>query len=470
MKNIKILIIILVSFLAFMLSNSLIAQDDAYRQLQRAAGQNSVNVPPVNGPVPVGEQSSSSYNTDNSSAIIIAEYQRKAVSINNQGVLSHNAGNYRAAIKAYKKALWYDPYNETARNNLKNAREAQRNKYKYNRDLKSYTKAEQERKAKAERDRLAQVQRDSEAANIRNREQNNNTNNLTQTGSSIVDKLALVEAEKAQKDLEDAKIKLAELKIGLDNTNKKLKMYSKSLANNSSELDSWAEEVDKTYANTLKVSKEYFMQMFLKYSLLTNLDPKYKTGPYQKLEELLQSSDPVKKQWLLNEFADKNLQPKDVSKFVDLFMANADAASIGAQIFDGSPADSKTQLDAVLFINSVFEAKEWVKYEELKDCPMFKQMANVQGKTMPGDWFTQAKVIGEVYSDIVVQCVSWQNINRLNEDSESMSQKVNLLIYKQEQSIKQINCLEECIKGSDGKCMNKCTGKSKLHTPPPFLE
>jgi len=101
---------------------------------------------------------------------------------------------------------------------------------------------------------------------------------------------------------------------------------------------------------------------------------------------------------------------------------------------------------------------------------MFKQMANAKGKTMPGDWFTQAKVIGEVYSDLVVQCVSWSSINRLTEDSESMTQKVNLLIYKQEQTMKQIECLEDCIGGPDGKCMNKCTGKSKLHTPPPFLD
>ncbi len=465
MKTILISIFILsISAVAY-----LNAQDDAYQQLRRAAGTD-VNVPPVNGPVPVGEESSYN-NSSNSEAMIIANYQYKAVSVNNEGVNYQNSGRYRAAIRAYKKALWYDPYNETAKNNLAGAREALRITRQNNRNSKAYAKAEAERNALAEKERQAQAERDRIARQEQESTQNNsNLNNTHQTGNDIISRQVQIESEKAQKDLDEAKQKLSVLKTSLDNTNKQLKMYSKSLANNSGELESWGETVDKTYANTLKVSQEYFMQMFLKYSLLTNFDPKYKNGPYQKLEELLQSSDPVKKQWLLNEFADKNLNPDDVSKFVDLIMTNADAASLSSEIFFGDANSTKTQLDAVLFINSVFEAKDWVKYDELKDCPMFKQMANAKGKTMPGDWFTQAKVIGEVYSDLVVQCVSWKTINRLTEDSESMTQKVNLLIYKQEQTIKQINCLEECIKNSNGKCMNSCTGKSKLHTPPPFLD
>jgi len=465
MKKLLILLIIIgISATAY-----LCAQEDAYGQLRRAAGSDGY-VTPVNGPVPVGEESSYE-NTSNSDAQIIANYQYKAVSVNNLGVDYQNSGNYGAAIRAYKKALWYDPYNETARANLASAREARRMTHKNNRNARAYEKAEAERRAIAEKERLAQEERDRAAQRERELAGNNsNSINTHQTTSDIILKKAEIEAEKATKDLEEAKLKLVELKTSLDNTNKLLKMYSKSLANNSAELDSWGETVDKTYANTLKVSQEYFMQMFLKYSLLTNFDPKYKNGPYQKLEELLQSSDPVKKQWLLTEFADKNLNPDDVSKFVDLVMANTDAAAISSEIFFGDPENIKTQLDAVLFINSVFEAKEWVKYDELKDCPMFKQMANAKGKTMPGDWYTQAKVIGEVYSDLVVQCVSWKTINRLNEDSESMTQKVNMLIYKQDQTMKQIDCLENCIDGPDGKCMNKCTGKSKLHTPPPFLD
>ena len=141
-----------------------------------------------------------------------------------------------------------------------------------------------------------------------------------------------------------------------------------------------------------------------------------------------------------------------------------------SKIFYGSSSDVLTKLDAVLFVNSVFEAADWVSYDKLKEAPMFKQMAGVKGITKPGDWFAQAKVVGEVYSDLVVQCVSWKNINELITDNEEKYQKIDLLIIKQEQTIKQINCLEECIKGTDGKCINKCTGKTKLHTPPPFPE
>jgi tetratricopeptide (TPR) repeat protein len=441
---------------------SIFAQNDAYQQLQEAAGTNSGYIPPVNGPTILGDDANNSY-TNNANAQIIANYQTKAVSINNEGVVYHNSGNYNKAIRYYKKALWYNPYSEVARNNLKNARNAQKIYNKNKRITQSNN-----REAKRINKKVVKEQNN-----------HNNQQNLSQLAileakpntntDSEQDLNAKIEAEKAVQDLEEAQYILTDLKSRLNKTNRLLKTYSKSLANNSQELDTWAEMVDKTYKNTLNVSKEYFTQMFMKYNLLTNFDPKYKNGPYLKLKELLSSTDPKKSTWLINEFADKHLNPSDVEYVVGLLMLNNDAKSLTSQMFDGNSDKTKTNLDAVLFVNSIFESAKWIKYDDLKDAPFFRQMANGKNKTMPGEWFTQAKVIGEVYSDLVVQCVSWNNINRLNEDNAAKIQKVNLLIYSQERTVEQIKCIENSIKDDNLNNVNKCIGKTKLHTPPPFL-
>jgi len=440
-----------------------LSQNDAYNQLQQAAGNTSVYIPPVNGPVAVGEESSN-YEYNNTNAQIIANYQSKAYEINNDGVYYHNSGNYNKAIRYYKKALWYDPYNETARNNLQNAKEAKQQYHENKRSALKQQRNQQHEYAQNQNTQPSKPNNQNENTQHNRRDLNSQNTTLNNNNESNA------QALKANQDLEESKAKLSDLKVSLNNTNRLLKMYSQDLRNNTGELDKWAEMVDKTYQNTLDVSKEYFLNMFLKYSLLTNLDPENRDGPYRKLEDLLKSADPDMSSWLTKELTSQNIKPKDVEKFVELVLLGYDAETIGSKIFYGSSTDIKTKLDAVLFVNSVFEAADWVSYDKLKDAPMFKQIAGVKGITKPGDWFAQAKVVGEVYSDLVVQCVSWKNINELVKDNEEKSQKVDLLIIKQEQTIKQINCLEDCVKNPSGNCMNKCTGKTKLHTPPPFPE
>jgi tetratricopeptide (TPR) repeat protein len=401
--------------------NYAFSQGEAYNQLQQAAGGSSVYVVPVNGPIAVGEESQPSQ-ANNTNAQIIAGYQSKAYEFNNDGVSHHNSGNYQKAIKYYKKALWYDPYNETARNNLNNARKAKR---LYN-ENKRVAKNEQ-RKQRRETQQILEQPKDVTDNNASERDRINNPTSNSGI-SDLINEKARLEAEKANADLEESREKLTELKTSLDNTNRLLMIYSKSLANNSGELDKWAEMVDKTYQNTMNVSKEYFLNMFLKYSLLTNLDSQYRNGAYKKLEELLKSNDPQLNSWLTKELALQGIKVTDVEKFVDLVLLGCDAETLGSNIFSGSPDKIKTNLDAVIFVNSVFEAADWANYENFKDAPMFKQMAGVKGLTKPGDWFSQAKVVGEVYSDLVVQCISWQNINELVSDNEEKSHKVDMLI------------------------------------------
>lgn len=419
------------------------SQNEAYRQLQEAAGTNSSYVVPVNGPVAIGEESSSNTTVD-ANAVIIAGYQQSSYEINNQGVYFHNQGNYIKAIRYYKKALWYNPYNEVARNNLKNAQEAKRI---YKENIK-----------------IANNQNKKNAISINERRQQQQEIDKAPNNKEIAS-----EVKEADKQLQEATKKLIELQTQVNNINRLLASYSKSLKNNSGELNKWSETIDKTYQNTLDVSKEYFMQIFLKYSLLTNFDTEYRNAAYKKLENILSTSDPKTRVWLMNELTSKNISPDQLETFVNIISTGTDAAGLFNEIFNGTNNQTKTNLDAVLFINSVFEATGLVKYEDLKDSPFFKQMSGVKGKVMPSDWFAQAKVVGEVYSDLVVQCVAWYNIDKLNEDTEIISNKVNLLISNQEQTINQISCIEKAINENNLNQVNKCTGKTKLHTPPPFL-
>lgn len=452
MKKFNVQIIFTICLCGYVFTQS----NNAYQQAREMAGNPNIYIPPVNGPVAVGEESSSS--EYNSNAVIISSYINKAEEINNQGVYYHNSGNYNKAIKYYKKALWYNPYNETARENLKNAIEAKKIYRKNKKEaIRSYNKEK----------RILKKQEELFIAEQRKKEKDEEKEKKIY--DSKIELKAKTDAEKAVNDLKEATQKLSELKSSLDNTNRYLKLYTQALVNNNSELDKWGQLADNTYKNTLNVSKEYFMNMFLKYSLLNNLDPQYRNGPYKKIQEFLNNNSEMNN-WLKTELYSSNIDPDRIEKLVNLFLTTSDAAALESQIFFGTSNEVSKNLDAVLFINNLFDATGLVKYDKFKDLPMFKQMDKMKGVTSPADWFTQAKVVGEVYSDIIVQYYSWKNINELLNDNEEKSQKIDELITKQKYTISQINCLEECIKRPDGKCMNKCTGKTKLHTPPPPLK
>ena len=149
MKNSKLIIIIAV--LSMFFTYQLQAQS-AIGQLRTLSG-GSVYVPPVNDPVPYGQGSYSNNNAANNNAAIIAGYKSKATNINNKGVQYHNNGDYRAAITAYKKALWYNPYDETAKRNLENAKRALKEQRNSKRNAAAEKIREQERQRTAEKER-----------------------------------------------------------------------------------------------------------------------------------------------------------------------------------------------------------------------------------------------------------------------------------------------------------------------------
>jgi hypothetical protein len=377
--------------------------------------------------------SSSSYNTNTTSSYSASYYRRleKASDYNERAIRFMNSGDYSKAIRMLKKAQWYDPFNTTVKSNLAKARAALAN------------------------DKKTQ-------SILSNSSNNNNPQPITETSSNASEAKVI----QAEQKLEEAKQKVVALKKDVKRIHELLKMYTKSLQNNSSEFDKWGKTVDNAYQNTLNNSKEYVVQLFVKYSLFNSLDPEQKAGIYKKLNNLFHTNDPNTKRWLIEELASKNLTLDDIENVSNGINLLGDEASL----LKGDPNKIKQSLDAALFVNSIFETFKIVNYDDLIKTPFFKQMAKMSGKTAPGDFFAQAKMIGETYTDLAAICYSWYSINRLTEDTESMTQKVNNLISKQNIEMKQIDCLEQCIEIKSMNCMYTCTGKTRFQTPPPLPE
>jgi tetratricopeptide (TPR) repeat protein len=448
MNNCKLGHVILVAILSMSITSPLYAQS-AYGQLKNMV-PGSVNVPGVNGPANVSGSQNSSENK--SMAEKIAGYQRKSCDYNNKGVLKQNRENYSAAIAAYKKALWYDPYNETARNNLRSARKA----LKEDREQKTLKKEGQRRRAEAEAREVLERQIQEEKAKA----------------------IQITNIQNTVNNLDQSKARIASLKKDVDRIQNLLKMYTKSLHNNSDELDKWGKTVDVAYNNTLGEAKDYALD-YLSGKLLDIYKPHFKDGLYKRFNFLMNSDNPGVKQWFLEELADRHLTPDNIEKAMNAVTLSAS----GASLLVGGDNEVKYRLEALLFVNDIFETAGWVNYKGLITSDVFQKAIKPGGRFLnetakelesvaPSELFSQAKTIGEVYSDLVIQCVSWKTINRLSDTEEKMSQSVTLLIAKQKVEMQQLDCLQECIQSNsaDAQCMFKCTGKTKYHTPPPMIE
>jgi hypothetical protein len=53
--------------------------------------------------------------------------------------------------------------------------------------------------------------------------------------------------------------------------------------------------------------------------------------------------------------------------------------------------------------------------------------------------------------------------------NEELAKKVAIFSAGMEQRMKEIDCLEKCIKKYTDRCLEGCTGKTKWSTPPPPL-
>lgn len=153
---------------------------------------------------------------------------------------------------------------------------------------------------------------------------------------------------------------------------------------------------------------------------------------------------------------------------MDQFQDVADRLAMGLDIGEMLTKDKQeagTTLRILMLINGMFETAHISSYETLikeKELPFGLDK-------LPGEYFEQAKMIGTVIASLESTAYSWFHIRKLNASNEEMAQKVALYSAGMEQRMKEIDCLEKCIKRNSANCLEECTGKTKLSTPPPPL-
>ena len=236
---------------------------------------------------------------------------------------------------------------------------------------------------------------------------------------------------------------MVELKQVVSGIQTLLRQYTRSLANNSAEFDSWGKTVDGSYNSVLSNSREYVLGLFLEYNLLGNLKKAQKDS-FGELGRLVSSDNPKIQAWLRKELGGKRVDFERFEKLVKLGQAEGDFSGL-LNTDDGL----RKNLDALILVNDILDSV---------------------GKGVPGGGtFQHARMIGETYADLASISFSWFSINRLKKDTDKLTQEVDSLSFEMRNIMKEMDCLENCVSTPTEKCMGRCTGKTRLSSPPPRL-
>lgn len=400
----------------------------AYGQL-RSMTDFQPNIPMPSNPSAVGSGSSASSTTyqmtkadyDRAYSEFLNETGNK---INDKGVKFFNEKNYVKALRSFEKALKYLPDNAVIKKNIENTR----NQIAYE-------------KAAKERERYNEEMR---KYNEKKRKELEDYNRKT-----------------CEKEISKAITEIAKTKKQISIIQTHLRSYNKELHNNAGEFEKWGKLSEEALNNTISNSKEYVLTMFLKYGLLNALDPEMKIKAYSTLQKYLKSGNPAIQQWLLKQCTINNVDKDVMEGIVNGVLASKDIADL---LTSDKPTLQK-QMNALLLINSIFEGAKLVDYGIL---------FGDKYPGAPGDYFDQAKMIGETYCDLVSQCLSWYNINKLNDRTEVIGENVRILSTNMQCQQKKLECLQQCLENAvnnktSKNCVNNCSGVSRLSSPVPPL-
>lgn len=400
-----------------------IISQSALGQLETMAGRrvNQTSVPSAN---------SYSINWQQRREYLEQKRQEDAKENYSKGVKAFNQRNWDDAVRYLKKAVRKDPGNGTYKNVLQQAEANLQNEQQQNKELQDRLKRQEEERRRQdeeiqrkESERLEKERRDQEAI-----------------------KQKLVEAEET----------ILSFKKDIKIAQGQLKNYTKALTNNNSELEKWGKTVDDSYNNVLENSKGYLAGMFIKYNLMGGLKRQFQKDVFKKMGNLMNSSNPEIQKWLAREMKAMDVKADRIQDVIDRVSLGGDLAEILA----GDKEKAGSNLKILLFLNGVLETSHLSQYETL--------MKETLG-AMPGEYFEQAKMIGETYADLAAICYSWFSIRKLNADNDEMSNKVNILSIGVEQRMNEIGCLGDCMKKYTDRCLENCTGKTRWSTPPPPL-
>lgn len=244
------------------------------------------------------------------------------------------------------------------------------------------------------------------------------------------------------REMQEARARITELQRGVSGIQTILGQYTKSLINNSAETTKWGDLVDEAYTSVLDNSKSYFLGLFLKYSLLGGFRKVQKTS-FGELGRYLKTPDSKIQAWLRSELGGRRLDADKLEKLVELGQAEGDFAAL-LQTED----DARKYLDSLILVSDLLQ---------------------IVGRDVPGgELFQQAQVIGATYADLSAIGYSWFSLDRLAEDRDKLATEVSSLSFRMRRSMTEINCLETCMADYGEGCMDRCAGRTRLHSPPPL--
>jgi hypothetical protein len=251
-------------------------------------------------------------------------------------------------------------------------------------------------------------------------------------------------AEEIQKSIDAARKRIPQLEGNIKGLQTLLAQFGASQRSNVSELEKWQATFHEAAENSRKNAVDYGLSMLLQYNLMGSLERSVKKDVYDRLDALINTSDHKMRRWLGEQLKERNIELSRVQKIVT-------AGSLGgdlAVLLSGDLRDSGKTLDALLFVNDLLETTKVVSWAG-------------------SQYFQQAKMIGETYSDLAAFGYSAVNIRKAQKATDAYNREIQHLSAKLRDSTREMNCLKGCLDNYKERCLDKCTGKTRFGTPPP---
>jgi hypothetical protein len=224
-----------------------------------------------------------------------------------------------------------------------------------------------------------------------------------------------------------------------------LKQFGASMRGNVAEFEKWQETFNEAADNSFKNAKEYGFSMLLQYNLMGGLEGSVKKEAFGKLDGLINSSDPKMRKWLGEQMKKRKIEVDRVKKVVVVGTQGGDLAAL----LSGDPLDAGKALDALLFVNDLLEATKVVSWAG-------------------SQYFQQAKMIGETYTDLAAFGFSCASVRKVDKATDTYNREIKYLSAKLQNSVKEMNCLKNCLDTYSERCFDRCTGKTRFGMPPPM--
>ncbi len=252
-----------------------------------------------------------------------------------------------------------------------------------------------------------------------------------------------------EQELQQARKKISELEWNVKKIQSHLKVFTKSLLINNSELETWQNTVDDAVNDTWDKGIEYLAGLpfdYGTYKLDNILKERLKEIEKQSMRSadlLASTADPAKReryraarQWLARE--------KKLAEY------------------------NKNLVNGLEAVKTTYDLHAWDISKDEDYEKIIEGLSWLAGFVSRP--FSHYRMSVEAYTNIIAECYSWRKISYLNKQNDEYSMKVKEFSFRMNKSMEEISCLRDCISDYREGCYNKCGGGSRLHMPPPLLE